>query len=246
MSGFNFMECIVNVVMTCGLCILNAIFFVIQKLFYSGKVTRSSNTQIVLITGCDTGFGAMASEKLTSLGYIVISACLTDEGCSRLRDTVALTVKCDVTNLTDVENLAKETDSFAQKIGKKLYGVINNAGIIAVGAVDWTPVQVYRNVMEVNFFGAVQVTKAMLPLMKRNPGSRFINVCSVAGLQSCGLASAYFASKHAVEGFTRSLRHELMPWNVHVANINPSCMRYAIEHIATMLCFCDLCNVYDG
>lgn len=170
----------------------------------------------------------MTSLKLTAMGYTVISVCLTDEGCDRLKDTVGMTLKCDITNEIDVANLAAKSEQFVAEKVERLFGVINNAGIIDIGAVDWMPLTSFKRVMEVNYFGAVAVTKAMLPLLKHNAGSRIIFVSSVAGFHSVGLASAYFASKHALEGFTKSLRQELRAWNVHVCNVNPSFTRYSI------------------
>ena len=177
---------------------------------------------------CDSGFGLLASLKLAGMGYTVISACLTEEGCERLKNTAGMALKCDVTRESDVANLASKTELFAAQKEKRLFGVINNAGIIDIGAVDWMPLQSFKRVMEVNYFGAVAVTKAMLPLLKRNAGSRIVYVSSVAGFHSVGLASAYFASKHALEGFTKSLRQELRSWNVHVCNVNPSFTRCSL------------------
>ena len=79
--------------------------------------------------------------------------------------------------------------------------------------------------MDVNFFGHVMVTKAMLPLLKVSPESRVVNMSSLAGLTCSANLSAYGASKHAIEGFMKSVRHELSPWNIYVSNINPGFMR---------------------
>jgi short-subunit dehydrogenase len=79
--------------------------------------------------------------------------------------------------------------------------------------------------MDVNFFGTVAVTKALLPLLKRTRGSRIINVSSVAGLGAGPMFGAYSASKHAVEGYAKCLRQELRPWGIQVANIHPGFMR---------------------
>ena len=218
-------DVIVAAVLTAVTLILNCVFFIVNCLFYSGRNIKNENTKIVVITGCDSGFGYLASLRLTSLGYKVISICLTEEGLQRLQGSVARVVKCDVTSEDDVQKMAAEVESYSVSEKRKVYAVINNAGILALGAVDWTPLSSYQKVMGVNFFGAVSVTKALLPLLKHNRGSRFIYISSVAGIHSFALGSAYFASKHALEGFTKTFRQEMQPWGIHVCSINPSFTR---------------------
>lgn len=186
---------------------------------------RNPNTRIVVITGCDSGFGLIASNKLTGLGYQVIALCLSEEGVERLKGSVALALQCDVTKESDVFRMAADVKKYAEDQRQKVYAVINNAGVLALGAVEWCPMSAYERVMAVNFFGAVNVTKAMIPLLKANRGSRFIYISSVAGIHSFALGSSYFASKHALEGFTKSFRQEMKVWGVHVCNINPSFTR---------------------
>ena len=106
-----------------------------------------------------------------------------------------------------------------------LWAIINNAGIASSGPLDWLSLDSYRGIMEVNFFGHVSVTKAMLPLLKQCGESRVINLSSVAGLTAGGNLSAYSTSKHAIEGLLKSLVAELRPWHIYVCNINPAFMR---------------------
>eukprot|EP00602_Paraphysomonas_sp_CaronLab_P002054 CAMPEP_0185025510 /NCGR_PEP_ID=MMETSP1103-20130426/8436_1 /TAXON_ID=36769 /ORGANISM="Paraphysomonas bandaiensis, Strain Caron Lab Isolate" /LENGTH=269 /DNA_ID=CAMNT_0027558719 /DNA_START=292 /DNA_END=1101 /DNA_ORIENTATION=+ len=162
------------------------------------------------------------------MGFHVVSGCLTDEGILKLQSIVSKTVKCNVCIADDIEKLAMETEKLANEKDCKVWAVVNNAGIADGGALDWTDMDVWRRVMEVNFFGVVAVTKAMLPLLKKNPGSRIINLSSLAGLLSGAAIGPYFASKHAVEGMAKCLREEMKPWNIHVSNINPGFMRTPI------------------
>ena len=71
--------------------------------------------------------------------------------------------------------------------------------------------------MDVNFFGLVAMTKSLLPMLKRHRGTRVINISSMAGLLAGPGFGGYSASKHAVEGFSKSLREEMEPWGVHVS-----------------------------
>jgi len=215
----------------CGLAgfvlLLNGLFFLVEK-FRNKKVSVRPAESIVVITGCDSGFGEMTSRRLAELGYQVVSACLTDEGVKRLKDTVAVSVKCDVTKEEDVAALALETEKFATSSGCRVWGVVNNAGIGDGGNLDWTELRVWRRVMEVNFFAVVSVTRAFLSQLKKTPESRVINVSSMAGLTGSAALGAYCASKHAVEGMAKCVRQELAHWSIHVSNINPAFMRTPI------------------
>ena len=98
---------------------------------------------------------------------MVVAGCLTEDGANRLKGTVAETVLCDVTKQEDVNKLAAATEALANKSNGKVWAVVNNAGIGHGGAYDWVTMDIVRRVMEVNYFAVVMVTKAMLPLLKR-------------------------------------------------------------------------------
>lgn len=205
------------------LLFLNAIFFVLE-LAFTKKAEIDAKKQVVVITGCDTGFGKITSEKLAAMNFKVFSTCMTKDGVNRLKGAVANAMICDVTKAEDVEALAAAVQKYTVANDCKLWCVVNNAGIATSGAVDWTSEATFRKVMEVNFFGVLRVTKALLPLLKRNPHSRIVNLSSLAGILSGPLGAAYCASKHALEGMTKALRQEMVPWKIHVTNINPGFM----------------------
>ncbi|CAE7463351.1 BDH1, partial [Symbiodinium microadriaticum] len=207
--------------------VLNGISYCFERYFYK-KVSIQPEKLAVVVTGCDSGFGEMISIKLASMGFHVISGCLTQEGVDRMSSIVKLSLICDVTNETDVAKLADSTEAYCKKKKCKVWAIVNNAGIADGGALDWTGIHVWRRVMEVNFFGVVIVTRAFLPLLKRCPESRVINLSSMAGLLAGANIGPYFASKHAVEGMAKALREELRPWGIHVSNLNPAFMKTPI------------------
>lgn len=176
-------------------------------------------------TGCDTGLGRQISIELKRKGFLVISTCLSLIDNEDLQDQVDLLIQCDVTKEDDIVNLQSKCEQFLQQTGRRLWAIINNAGIAPLGCFDWMHVENFIKVMDVNYFGLVRVTKALLPSLKKTKNSRIINMSSVAGLLGCPYMSGYCAAKHAVEGMTKALRTELTPWNIHVANINPSFTR---------------------
>jgi NAD(P)-dependent dehydrogenase (short-subunit alcohol dehydrogenase family) len=205
--------------------IFSFLFSLTYDHFFAQKVKIQYSRYAIVITGCDSGFGELSSRKLSSMGFHVISCCITADGVARLADTVSLAIVCDVTKETDVKELVLQTESYLQDKQIKLWAIVNNAGIGNSGAFDWIPTETIRKVMEVNFFGVVNVTKAFLPLLKQTKHSRIINLSSVAGFSSGPMMGAYAASKHAVEGLMKSVRMELKPWNIHVTNINPGFFR---------------------
>lgn len=212
--------------LTVVIMILNALSYLIRIAFHSGKAKINPRSLVVVITGCDSGFGKMSAVRLSGLGFNVVAGCLTQEGAERVRGEVARAVLCDITKEEDVDKLIKETNSLVASLNGHLWAVVNNAGIASSGPLDWVTLTNYRRIMEVNFFGHVSVTKAMLPLLKKCEGSRVINLSSMAGLTAGTNLSAYSASKHAMEGFMKSTVSELRPWKIYVCNINPAFMRY--------------------
>jgi len=111
-----------------------------------------------------------------------------------------------------------------QRQRRRLKGLFNNAGIGGEGsfgidstAIEYTELADYRQVMEVNYFGVVEMTKAFLPLLRTTPDSRILMNTSVAGYVAAPFMAAYASSKHALEGFSDSLRRELHPFGVYVS-----------------------------
>jgi NAD(P)-dependent dehydrogenase (short-subunit alcohol dehydrogenase family) len=146
---------------------------------------------IVVITGCDTGFGLMTSQKLSKMGFLVVAACLTTEGVERLQGEVALAIQCNVMKQDDIVRLAEKTKELAAAKKAKVWTVVNNAGIGDGGGADRISSAAIRRVMEVNFFGTFEVTRAFLPLLKQCRDSRIINISSMAGLMGSSRMSVY-------------------------------------------------------
>merc|ERR1711991_383746 len=191
------------------------------------RLLSTKNSRLVVITGRDSGFGEMASRKITSAGYSVLALCLTEGGVEKMEAAgVYKTMQCDVTKAEDIERVAKEVSSIVSSSSTLcLWALINNAGIAPIGYIDWLKEDLFRSAMEVNYFGLVSMTKAMLPYLKMTRGGRIINVSSMAGLLGSPGFGAYAATKHAVEGFSKSLREEMQPWGISVCNINPAFMK---------------------
>ena len=190
------------------------------------KALHRPSDCLIVITGCDSGFGEASAKNLASKGYQVLACCLTEDGKEKIKQYVFKSMVCDVTKLSDIDKIAMEVNSATSNHSSlRLWALINNAGVAPIGYFDWMSVRSLRKAMEVNYFGLVDMTKAMLPFLKRCRGARIINVSSMAGVVAGPGFGAYSASKHAVEGLTKSLRAELRPWGVHACNINPAFMK---------------------
>ncbi|HRW36752.1 MAG: SDR family NAD(P)-dependent oxidoreductase [Acidimicrobiales bacterium] len=167
----------------------------------------------VLITGAGSGFGKGAAIELAARGHEVVAACETDAQATALaaEHPELTTVKLDVTDPADVAGAAD--------LGVDV--LINNAGVGIVGPMASIPLAEVRRSFEVNVFGMVALSQAVIPSMRERGWGRIINVSSVAGFFASPLGSPYSMTKHAVEAFTKSLRAELAPHGIDVTKVNP-------------------------
>lgn len=131
-------------------------------------------------------------------------------------------VKLDVTDADSVSAAAAVVgDTLADRGAAGLDGLVNNAGIlVSPGPVEWTPIESYRKMLEVNLVGMAAVTKSVLPYI-RSAAGRVVNVASIAGRVGLPTQPAYCASKYAVEGYSEVLRRDLLPWGVTVHVVEP-------------------------
>ncbi|XP_043926581.1 D-beta-hydroxybutyrate dehydrogenase, mitochondrial-like [Protopterus annectens] len=181
----------------------------------------------VLITGCDTGFGFALAKHLHALGFTVFAGCLlknqNGNGAKQLEAMKSNRMKVlqlDVTSDEQVSQALQFVRKNLEDPDKDLWCIVNNAGIITYGEVEFTSLRKYKEVAEVNLWGTVRVTKAFLPLIRRSKG-RIVNIASMAGRFSLYLWSAYAMSKFGVVAFSDALRNEMHHWGVKVILIEP-------------------------
>ncbi|XP_016520330.1 corticosteroid 11-beta-dehydrogenase isozyme 2-like [Poecilia formosa] len=189
-----------------------------------------SHFSLCVPAGCDTGFGNAAAKHLDSLGLDVFATVLDlkGDGARALRRSCSsrLTLlQVDITQPQQVQQALLDTKA---KLGLRgLWGLVNNAGVcVNLGDAELSLMSNFRGCMEVNFFGTVSVTKSFLPLLRQAKG-RIVNISSPAGDQPFPCLAAYGASKAALNLFTETLRHELVPWGVKVSTILPSSYKTA-------------------
>lgn len=169
----------------------------------------------VLITGASSGFGLMLATHLHRQGFTVV-------GTSRYPEKYATSVPFTLLRL-DIDDDGS-IQSFTEELFKTvkvLDVMVNNAGYMVTGLAEETPVEMGRQQFETNFWGTVKVTNAVLPYLRKQKNGQIITVSSMVGLIGPPNLSYYSASKHAVEGYFKSLRFELQPFNISVSMVEP-------------------------
>lgn len=178
----------------------------------------------IVVTGASTGIGAACAVELARRGYRVFAGVRKDEDAARLRDRAAehaAAVHPLLLDVTDAAAVAAAAQRVADSVGEAgLAGLVNNAGIVVGGPLEILPLEAFRRQFDVNLFGTLAVTQALLPLLRRARG-RVVNVGSVNGALACPYLGAYAASKHALEAVSDSLRVELRHWGIDVALVEP-------------------------
>lgn len=197
------------------------------------KSSRKNQEYCVVITGCDSGFGKELVSPLVDRGFTVFCGCLQKESFQCFQDEpLAIPFHLDVTSDQSVADAFKLVTSWMNASKKKryLHALVNNAGILRVGLVDWAKLSDFKAAMDVNYVGMVRVCKGFLPIFQQQAAdkayfdARIVNMISMAGLFSGGGVglSPYFASKHAADAFTCNLQLEMKPYDVKVIALNPT------------------------
>lgn len=175
----------------------------------------------VLITGCSTGIGKACAVHLDKIGFRVFAGVRRDSDADALkiesRDRIE-PVYIDVTELESINSAAKYVSD--KLSGAGLYGLVNNAGIVIAGPLEFLPLEQIRKQFDVNLFGQIAVTQIFLPMIRKAKG-RIVNMGSNSGLIAAPMIGPYSASKFALEAFTDSLRIELKSSGIAVSIIEP-------------------------
>ena len=170
--------------------------------------------KVVLITGGSSGIGKSIGEFLHHKGFIVYG---TSRNPERILNSVFPLVALDVRNPTSIHLAVAKIIA----ISGKLDIVINNAGVGITGPLEEIPMEEIKNNFETNFFGPIEVMKAVLPQMRKQTSGLIINITSIAGYMGLPYRSVYSASKGALELITEALRMEVKPFGIHITNVAP-------------------------
>ena len=176
------------------------------------KVTR----RIALVTGASSGIGEATAQRLALAGYKVYGTSRrTAESGRRSFEMLALDVNSD-------ESVEAVVSELMRREGR-IDLLVNNAGFsIAPAGAEEISIEQARSIFDTNFFGIVRMTRAVVPHMRHQGSGRIINIGSVLGFLPAPYMALYAATKHAVEGYSESLDHELRTKGIRVSVIEPA------------------------
>jgi NAD(P)-dependent dehydrogenase (short-subunit alcohol dehydrogenase family) len=178
-----------------------------------------------IVTGASTGIGRASAEALARAGFTVFgtSRRKVNDGPSQVS-----MLPCDVTDDGSVKSLVSTVLSRTGRIDV----LVNNAGIGLLGGAEESSISQVQALFDVNLFGVMRVTNAVLPSMRQRSQGRIINISSVLGLIPAPYSAHYSATKHALEGYSESLDHETRAFNIRVSLIEPAYTRSVFEQSA--------------
>ncbi|XP_039292780.1 dehydrogenase/reductase SDR family protein 7-like [Nilaparvata lugens] len=202
--------------------------YLVYKIFYSKTTKYKLQGKVVLITGASSGLGEALAHSFYKAGCKVILTARREKELARVKNDLLslhptvptyppVALLLDISKLEDIPKYVSEVLA----IHKNVDILVNNAGISYRGDVMSTKLEVDEQVMAVNYFGTVALTKALLPQMVEGNGGHIVAVSSVQGRIAVPHRSAYAASKHALQAFFDSLRAELAGSNVKVTVVSP-------------------------
>ena len=171
-------------------------------------------SKVVLITGGSSGIGKAIGEFLHQKGFVVYG---TSRNPERISDSLFPLLAMDVRNSESIRLAIAQVISMSGRLDV----LINNAGVGITGPLEELPVQEIKNNFETNFFGPIEVMKAVLPQMRLQKSGLILNVTSIAGYMGLPYRSIYSASKGALELITEALRMEVKSFNITIANVAP-------------------------
>ncbi len=179
----------------------------------------TSGNDSILITGASKGIGHATAAYLDARGYTVFGGVRTESDAAALRSSGSerlIPLFLDVTDRTSigraVDVVRRQTDGLA--------GIVNNAGIVVAGPLEFLPPEHVREQLDVNVLGVLRVTQAFMPLIRQGHG-RIVNISSLNGRIASPFGGPYAASKFALEAMSDALRMELRRWRIPVVVIQP-------------------------
>lgn len=182
-----------------------------------------TNKLVALVTGASSGIGEATAIKLAAAGYRIYG---TSRRGATSNDAHFPMLALDVTNDESVEAAVTELLRLEGRIDL----LVNNAGFgVAPAGAEESSIEQAKSILDTNFFGIVRMTRAVVPHMRRQGSGRIINISSIIGVVPMPYVALYAASKHAVEGYSEALDHELRTRGIRVSLIEPAFTKTKFE-----------------
>jgi short-subunit dehydrogenase len=180
---------------------------------YNKNNTIPMSKKTILITGASSGFGLMLANNLHQQGYNVIGTSRNPEKTQTLFKMLAL----DITDENSINEFTKKVFETTNQLDV----LVNCAGYMLNGIAEETATDIAKKQFDTNFWGTINVTNAILPHFRKQKSGQIITVSSIMGLMGLPNNSIYSASKHALEGYFKSLRFEVSQFNIKVSMVQP-------------------------
>lgn len=175
----------------------------------------TATQQVALVTGASSGIGKATAMALAAAGFQVIGTA---------RNTARVIASAGVTfldlDVTSDESVASAVKQVIDKFGR-IDVLVNNAGVGSTGAAEEFSITQTHNIFDINVYGVMRMTKAVLPHMRTQGRGRIINVSSLSGFVPSPFMALYVSTKHAVEGYSQSLDHEVREHGIRVLLVEP-------------------------
>ncbi len=175
--------------------------------------------KVVLVTGVSSGIGRETAQLLAERGFRVFGSARDPRRVDAISGVEMLQL-----DVTDDASATESVQSVLREAGR-LDALVNNAGYALAGALEETSLQEAHEQFETNFFGVLRMVNAVLPAMRAQASGRIVNVSSVVGVIPEPYMGIYVASKHAVEGYTETLDHEVRQFGIRVSLVEPGFTR---------------------
>ena len=183
-----------------------------------------SNKKVWFITGSNSGFGRSLTEAVLDKGDKVVATTRHPEEIEDLVQQYPDTVKAVPLDITKAEEISSAIDTALSTFGQ-IDVLVNNAGFGTLGAVEEISDEQVRNQFEVNCFGTLNLTKALLPHFRQRKSGHILNVSSVGGFTSFPGTGIYSATKFAIEGYSEALAKEIAPLGIKLTLVEPGAFR---------------------
>jgi len=183
---------------------------------------KQKNSPIAIVTGATAGIGLATANLLKSKGYTVYGTSRRPQS-----DTLSgiVMLACDVTSEESVSSVIEAVLSRSGHIDV----LVNNAGFGLIAGAEESSIEQAKSIFEVNVFGVMRMTNHVLPVMRRQGNGRVINISSVVGFLPAPYYAIYGATKHAIDGYSQTLDHEVRGFGIRVISIEPAFTRTSFE-----------------
>lgn len=191
--------------------------------------------QVVLITGANRGIGYSVVKRLANEGYIVYAGARKTsslnqllQACEQFPGHIHI-IEIDVTDQSQVDNAVNTVITKEGRIDV----LVNNAGIEMLGSIENHTIEEAKRLFDVNFFGPMRLSQAVLPFMRDQNSGRIIQISSRSGFRPLPSISVYAATKYALEGISETMATTLKPWNIKVSLIEPGPVSTEMDFLAS-------------